>query len=117
MKLRIRLGKFLLSVAALFWASCSDDAQPLYGTIGIDDSAPESSESLEPISSTAIEEASSSSEATSSETPVSSSSAPDEISSSSSAKYRLASDTTVTCKDSTFAYLRRVKRKSIRDGT
>lgn len=104
MKLRIRLGKFLLSVAALFWASCSDDAQPLYGTIGIDDSAPESSESLEPISSTAIEEASSSSEATSSETPASSSSAPDEISSSSSAKYRLASDTTVTCKDSTFAY-------------
>lgn len=110
MKLRIRLGKFLLSVAALFWASCSDDAQPLYGTIGIDDSAPESSESLEPISSTAIEEASSSSEATSSETPASSSSANSSSSeeaassSSSSAKYRLASDTSVTCKDSTFAY-------------
>ena len=104
MKLRIRLGKFLLSVAALFWASCSDDAQPLYGTIGTDDSAPESSESLEPPSSASIEETSSSSEATSSETPESSSSAPDEISSSSSAQYRLASDTTVTCTSEQIIY-------------
>ena len=109
MKFRLRLSKLFLSVAAVFWASCSDDAQPLYGTIGIDDSAPESSESLEPISSTAIEETSSSSEATSSETESSSSansSSSEEAasSSSSSAKYRLASDTSVTCKDSTFAY-------------
>ena len=109
MKLRIRLGKFLLSVTAIFWASCSDNAQPLYGTIGVDDPEPESSEALESSASTPIDDVSSSSEATSSETESSSSansSSSEEAasSSSSSAKYRLASDTSVTCKDSTFAY-------------
>lgn len=104
MKFRLRLGKLFLSVAAVFWASCSDDAQPLYGTIGTDDSAPESSESLEPPSSASIEETSSSSEATSSETPESSSSAPDEKSSSSVEQYRLASDSSVTCTSEQIIY-------------
>ena len=105
MKFRLRLGKFLLSITAVFWASCSDNAQPLYGTIGSDDSAPESSESLEPPSSASIEETSSSSEATSSETPESSSSTPAENLSSSSAKqYRLASDSSVTCTSEQIIY-------------
>ncbi len=104
MKFRLRLSKLFLSVAAVFWASCSDNAQPLYGTIGTDDSAPESSESLEPPSSASIEETSSSSEATSSETPESSSSAPDEKSSSSSVQYRLASDSSVTCTSEQIIY-------------
>ena len=105
MKFRLRLGKFLLSITAVFWASCSDNAQPLYGTIGTDDSAPESSESLEPPSSASIEETSSSSEATSSETSESSSSAPtDNLSSSSSAQYRLASDPSVTCSSTQIIY-------------
>lgn len=105
MKFRLRLGKFFLSVAAIFWASCSDDAQPLYGTIGIDDSAPESSESLKPSSSeSALPQSSNSTESepaegTSSNSPESSSSAPiGDFSSSSSAQYRLASDPNVTCK-------------------
>ncbi|MBR4784530.1 MAG: hypothetical protein IK012_04660 [Fibrobacter sp.] len=102
MKLRFRLGKFLLSVTAVFWASCSDDAQPLYGTIGIDDSVPESSETLESSSSVAV--SSESTELSSSVTPESSSSAPDEKSSSSSVQYRLASDTSVTCKAEQFIY-------------
>ena len=105
MKFRLRLGKFFLSVAAIFWASCSDDAQPLYGTIGIDDSAPESSESLKPISSTAIEETSSSSEATSSGTPESSSStSANNLSSNSAEQYRLANDTSVTCTSEQIIY-------------
>lgn len=105
MKFRLRLGKLFLSVAAVFWASCSDDAQPLYGTIGTDDSAPESSESLEPPSSASIEETSSSSEATSSETPESSSSTPaDNLSSSSAEQYRLASDSSVTCTSEQIIY-------------
>lgn len=105
MKFRLRLGKFLLSVTAVFWASCSDNAQPLYGTIGTDDSAPESSESLEPPSSASIEGTSSSSEATSSETPESSSSTPaDNLSSSSVEQYRLASDSSVTCTSEQIIY-------------
>ena len=105
MKFRLRLSKLFLSVAAVFWASCSDNAQPLYGTIGTDDSAPESSESLEPPSSASIEETSSNSEATSSETPESSSSTPAENLSSSSAKqYRLASDSSVTCTSEQIIY-------------
>lgn len=102
MKLRFRLGKFLLSVTAIFWASCSDEAQPLYGTIEIDDSVPESSETLESSSSVAV--SSENSELSSSVTPESSSSAPDEKSSSSSVQYRLASDTSVTCKAEQFIY-------------
>ena len=105
MKFRLRLGKFLLSITAVFWASCSDNAQPLYGTIGTDDSAPESSESLEPPSSASIEETSSSTEATSSETPESSSSTPaDNLSSSSAKQYRLASDSSVTCTSEQIIY-------------
>jgi hypothetical protein len=105
MKFRLRLSKLFLSVAAVFWASCSDDAQPLYGTIAIDDSVPESSESLDPISSTAIEETSSSSEATSSETPESSSStSANNLSSNSAEQYRLANDTSVTCTSEQIIY-------------
>ena len=108
MKLRIRLGKFLLSVTAFFWTSCSDNAQPLYGCV-LDDtsssSEAESSESLEPSSSTAIEGASSSSEATSSETPSSSSATPpDLLSSSSATQYKLASDPSVTCTSTQIKY-------------
>lgn len=102
MKLRFRLGKFLLSVTAIFWASCSDEAQPLYGTIEIDDSVPESSETLESSSSVAV--SSENSELSSSVTPESSSSAPDEKSSSSSVQYRLASDTSVTCTSEQIIY-------------
>lgn len=96
MKLRLRLGKFLLSVAATFWASCSDDAQPLYGC-PLDDTS-SSSEALESSSSAPIDAISSSSEATLSESPESSSSTPvDNLSSSSAEQFKLASDTSVTC--------------------
>lgn len=96
MKLRLRLGKLLLSVAAVFWASCSDDAQPLYGC-PLDDTS-SSSEA-------ALGESSSSSEATSSETPESSSStSANNLSSNSAEQYRLANDTSVTCTSEQIIY-------------
>ena len=106
MKLRIRLSKFLLSVAALFWASCAeDDAQPVYGCNCVNNPIPESSESLESSTSAPVEEASSSSEATSSETPESSSSTPaEDLSSSSAEQYRFARDTSVTCTSTQITY-------------
>ena len=100
MKIRRRLGKILLSVTAMFWASCSDNSQPLYGVISVEDPVPESSEAIESSSSIPSEGLSNSSESTessSSDTPESSSSSPAEVLSSSSAGFRLASDTSVTC--------------------
>lgn len=101
MKIRRRLSKILLSVTAMFWASCSDNSQPLYGVISVEDPVPESSEAIESSSSIPSEDLSSSSESpesSSSDTPESSSSSPAEVLSSSSDKlYRLARDTSVTC--------------------
>ena len=103
MKLRIRLGKFLLSVTAFFWTSCTDNAEPLYGC-SFDDT-PGSFEALESSSSAPIEETSSSSEATSSETLESSSSIPAEnLSSSSAEQYKFARDTSVTCTSTQVIY-------------
>ena len=112
MKIRRRLGKILLSVTAMFWASCSDNAQPLYGTVSVDDPAPESSEAIESSSSIPSEDLSSSSAAVSSEsselsssdTPESSSSSSVGNQSSSSAEFRLASDTSVTCTSAKVVY-------------
>ena len=101
MKIRRRLGKILLSVTAMFWASCSDNAQPLYGTVSVDDPAPESSEAIESSSSIPSEDLSSSSAAVSSESSELSSSS---IQSSSSAEFRLASDTSITCTSAKVVY-------------